>query len=69
MDCGSTDRYGVDQSDFAKMKMKISLLKDSLKGTRKVRMVPEEKKVKAKIRKDRLEFDAEVQLHSIYEVY
>jgi hypothetical protein len=70
-DCSAAmgDRFGPEFTDIPRLLMKVSLPVDRLGSARQVRLVPDGKEVTAVVRDGRLEFNAEVQLHSIYEIY
>jgi hypothetical protein len=70
-DCsaGMGDRFGPVEADAPLLGMNISLAADRLGKARHVRMVPEGKDVQVVERAGRLEFEAKVRLHSIYEMF
>ncbi len=70
-DCAAAigDRYSGDVSDLPLLTMKISVAVNRLGSARKVRLAPENIDVPAVVNNSRLEWNAQVKLHSIYEIY
>ena len=70
-DCSAAlgNKYSGDVSDLPLLTMKVSIPVDRLGSARKVRLVPENTEVPAVEHDGRLEWDAQVKLHSIYEIF
>jgi hypothetical protein len=70
-DCSAAmgDRFGPVISDIPQLHMMISLPLDRLGSATRLRLVPEGQEVETRREQGRLEFKADVKLHSIYEIY
>jgi hypothetical protein len=69
-DCSAAEgsRFGPTEADVPLLQFKVSLPNDRLGAARSVRLVPDGKEVPAAQRDGRLEFEAGVRLHAIYEI-